>query len=92
MKVDMDTHVPEPMLLPSAAGRVGTQYTYAGKTQSISAWAREFRIPRSLLKYRLQRANWPIEKALTMPVTPAALANTVSRDFKPDHAMTRRAP
>ena len=82
----MDTHVPEPMLLPTPAGRVGTQYTFADKTQSISAWAREFRMPRSLLQYRLQRAKWPIEKALTMPVTPASEATKVSRDFKPDHA------
>jgi len=62
--------------------RVGLLYTYDGKTQSISAWAREYRISRSLLKHRLQRARWPIDKALTLPVTPAALATKVSKEFK----------
>jgi hypothetical protein len=68
---------------------VGTLYTFRGKTQSINAWAREFRISRSLLKHRLQRAQWPIEKALTLPATPPALANTISKDFKPGHRAQR---
>ena len=60
-------------------------YTFDGKTQSISAWAREYRMSRSVLKHRLQRARWPIDKALTMPTTPPSLATRVSQGFKPDH-------
>ena len=77
---------------PGASGPVGrvrnvrTSYTFQGKTQSISAWAREFRISRSVLKYRLQHAGWPIDKALTLPITHPTLANIVSKDFKPGHA------
>jgi hypothetical protein len=62
--------------------RVGPLYTFQGKTQSISAWAREYRLSRSVLKHRLQRAQWPIEKALTLPLTPAALTTKVSKEFK----------
>jgi membrane-bound lytic murein transglycosylase B len=75
----------EPMLLTPRAGREAAHYTFQGKTQSISAWAREYGISRSVLKHRLQRAEWPIAVALTLPTTPPSHATTVSRDFKPDH-------
>lgn len=41
-------------------------YTYAGKTQNISAWAEEYGLKFKTLSDRL-RAGWDIEKALTTP-------------------------
>jgi len=41
---------------------------YNGKTQTISEWAREIGISRSVLSQRINRYHWPIEKALTLPI------------------------
>jgi len=43
-----------------------TLLTFRGKTQSLSSWARELGISRSLLSVRLHR-NWSVEKALSTP-------------------------
>lgn len=64
--------------------QTGRLYTYSGKAQSISAWAKEYGLSRAVLKHRLQRSKWPIEKALTMPITPRSGCNQVSRNIKPD--------
>lgn len=40
--------------------------THKGKTQCLEAWANEFGIESSLLRYRLK--HWSIEKSLTEPV------------------------
>lgn len=46
-----------------------TMLTYKGKKQSLSAWAREMKMSRSVLSVRLHR-KWSVEKALTTPVRP----------------------
>lgn len=40
---------------------------YNGKTQSLSAWARELNMPGQTLYARLRISNWPVEKAFTTP-------------------------
>lgn len=40
---------------------------YNGKTQSLSAWARELNMPGQTLYARLHISNWPVEKAFTTP-------------------------
>ena len=44
--------------------------TFNGKTQSVSAWARELNINRTTLRRRLNDRSWSIERALTEPVHP----------------------
>jgi hypothetical protein len=72
--------------------QTGALYTYQGKTQSISAWAKEYGMSRHMLKGRLQRSKWPIEKALTLPPTPLALSNQISKQFKPGYSTRWRKP
>lgn len=43
-----------------------TLITYNGKTQSITAWSKEYKIPLDRLSYRLQR-GWDFKKAITEP-------------------------
>lgn len=38
--------------------------TYLGRTQCISAWAREAGVKRATIQNRLQKWGWPIERAL----------------------------
>lgn len=40
---------------------------YNGKTQSLSAWAKELDMPGQTLYARLRISNWPVEKAFTTP-------------------------
>lgn len=40
---------------------------YNGKTQNLSAWAKELGIPGQTLYARLHISNWSIEKAFTTP-------------------------
>lgn len=42
--------------------------TFNGKKQTLSQWAEEVGIPRSVLLSRIDRYHWDIEKALTSPV------------------------
>ena len=42
-------------------------YTYKGKTQSVTAWAKEYHMSSGTLNERLKR-GWPIEQALTESV------------------------
>lgn len=42
--------------------------TFQGKTQCLSAWAREFGMSRQTLHFRLRHSNWSIESALTAPL------------------------
>ncbi|MBA2878048.1 putative transcriptional regulator [Anoxybacillus kamchatkensis] len=44
------------------------QITYNGKTQTIADWARELNINYDTLKQRLNKYNWPVEKAFKTPV------------------------
>jgi hypothetical protein len=61
----------------AANTRVVDLITWQGKTQPLSAWAREFDMPQRTLWYRLYRHNWSIDKALTTPVPPIS-----SHDFR----------
>ena len=42
--------------------------TYNGKTQSMSKWAEELNISYTVLRARINRSKWSIEKAFTKPV------------------------
>ena len=42
--------------------------TYNGKTQSMSKWAEELNISYTVLRARINRSKWSIEKAFTTPV------------------------
>lgn len=44
------------------------EYTYEGKTQNLSAWAKELEMPVQTLYNRLIMKNWPVEKAFTEAV------------------------
>jgi hypothetical protein len=45
-----------------------TRLTFNNKTQCLTDWANELGIKRSILSARVNRLNWPIEKALATPV------------------------
>lgn len=49
--------------------------TYNGKTQSMSKWAEELNISYTVLRARINRSKWSIEKAFTKPVN-----NELKRD------------
>ena len=49
--------------------------TYKGKTQSMSKWAEELNISYTVLRARINRSKWSIEKAFTKPVN-----NELKRD------------
>lgn len=48
--------------------RNNVMLTHAGKTMSLSSWAREVGIKPRLLSLRLKRGGWSVERALTEPV------------------------
>ena len=43
------------------------EYTYDGKTQNLSKWAKDLQMPVQTLYNRLVMKNWPVEKAFTEP-------------------------
>jgi len=43
-------------------------WEYKGKSQPVSAWAKEYNLSREALKDRLEKLGWPIEKALLTPM------------------------
>lgn len=45
------------------------QITFNGKTQSISAWAKEIGISRAALYDRINRHGWTVEEALKIPMS-----------------------
>jgi hypothetical protein len=44
------------------------EITHQGETMTIAMWAERFGMTRNLLWDRLNRQNWPIEKALNTPI------------------------
>ncbi len=44
------------------------EYTYEGKTQNLSKWAKDLGMPVQTLYNRLVMKNWPVEKAFTEQV------------------------
>ena len=42
--------------------------TYNGKTQNLTQWANELRMPGQTLFARIHLSNWSVEKAFTTPV------------------------
>ncbi len=51
--------------------RTNHYLTFNGKTQSIAEWARELGVTDSLLRQRLLKLGWSVERALTTPVVKA---------------------
>lgn len=49
--------------------RTNRNISFNGKTQTITQWAKEYKIPVKTLQGRLDKSKWSIEKALTTPVT-----------------------
>lgn len=48
--------------------RTSQNITFNGKTQSLTQWAKELGMDRKTLHARIQKLNWPIERALTEKV------------------------
>lgn len=48
--------------------RTNHYLTFNGKTQSIAEWARELGVSDSLIRQRLLKLGWSVERALTTPV------------------------
>ena len=63
--------------------RRNKQISYMGKTQCLSAWAKEFGIKVSLFRHRLER-GWDIKTALSEPIHPIYATNT----YNPKHLFT----
>lgn len=55
--------------------------TYKGKTQNVSAWAREIGINYYTLINRISRKNWPIERALTEKVRKNKFPSFINHSF-----------
>lgn len=51
--------------------------TYNGKTQSMSKWAEELNISYTVLRSRINRLNWSVEKAFTTPVYDISTTNKI---------------
>ena len=47
--------------------RRGEEITYKGKTQTVTAWAREIGINVDTLRHRLYDNNWTLDEAMTTP-------------------------
>lgn len=60
---------PKRAFITPSRGRIDKyDITYNGKTQSISAWAKELGMNKSTLTQRLNARMWSIERALTEPI------------------------
>lgn len=58
------------------------KYEFNGEIHSISEWARIIGVKRELLRDRIIRLGWPIEKALTTPVLPMGMGkNNVMLEY-----------
>ena len=53
--------------LPTGKWPARRMLTHDGRTQSLARWAKEIGITASCLKWRLDVAKWPVERALTTP-------------------------
>lgn len=51
----------------AATKRPRTEITFNGKTQTISAWAREIGIKVATLYHRIKKLGWDVARALTEP-------------------------
>ena len=51
--------------------RTNHYLTFNGKTQSIAEWARELGVSDSLIRQRLLKLGWSVERTLTTPVVKA---------------------
>lgn len=75
---------PEPLLNPSSprprpAPRL---LTHDGRTQNLTAWARQLGVKPGTLRHRLDVLHWPTEKALTTPARPHARTPKLFHDTK----------
>ena len=52
---------------PEPSNKKVDSIEYNGKTQSLSAWARELNMSGQTLYARIHISNWPVEKAFTTP-------------------------
>ena len=48
--------------------RTNHYLTFNGKTQSIAEWARELGVSDSVIRHRLSKLGWSVEKTLTTPL------------------------
>jgi len=60
----------------------GVLWTFQGKSQSISAWAKELAINESTLRDRVGQSGWSIERALSEPITTPADQTRRRRNLK----------
>ena len=50
------------------AVKQNTAFAYKGETKSLAEWSRRFQIDYDVLKSRVRRYGWTIEKAIETPV------------------------
>jgi hypothetical protein len=50
-------------------------YEFNGKSATLKEWAEYTDIPSHILRYRLGKGGWPLEKALTLPVGESLYGN-----------------
>ena len=62
-----NVNVDESAEAPKTSNKKVDLIEYNGKTQSLSAWARELNMPGQTLYARLHISNWSVEKAFTTP-------------------------
>lgn len=43
------------------------EITYLGETKCLADWSKQYEVPRTTLRRRIQEYKWPVEKALTTP-------------------------
>ena len=59
-----------PLAKQNSNKRTNHVIEFAGKTMTLSDWAREIGTSQAVLSWRICTAKWPIERALTQPVIP----------------------
>jgi predicted DNA-binding transcriptional regulator AlpA len=80
-RVALGWPVQRALTIPSMADSYDT-ITYRGRTMTVREWALELGLPRTTLHTRLATYGWPVERALSEPVTPMKQRHLRNRNRK----------